>query len=154
MTNPYAAPHEAGGTEPTSESWPTRRQLFVMAVMGAAYGITYVFSHNWVVRTFQPVTEVAVILAPLCIVAGCLAWFCGHFRQLIIAIITLSWSSLWTLAILFVVLYGASYIDWHGFLLALLLLPAGLIIIGWPVMFITPRRRLQNRTGQPSGESK
>lgn len=146
MTNPYAPP--ATRSDPEESSSPSLLKLFLwQAVAGAVWSIIVLLLLHPLVSN-HALTKGLLAYAPLGLGIACRAWFCTGGHELVTAALAMSWGLLCTSAILVVtIMMPAPTVDWLGFAMALLIVPALLALIGWPVMYFARRRRNRRNTG-------
>ncbi len=138
--NPYAAPQEGSDPKPTSETRSLLPQIIWQALAGGAYAAVVFFGAEQI-PAIQRFTLQLGAFALLGIGFGCRAWFCIELRQLITAATALSWGFLWSLGIQICIQDGEISLKWTRFIATLLILPAVLTLIGWPVMSVARRRK-------------
>lgn len=101
---------------------------------------------------FRIVIEIEVGIVLLVGIIEFRAWYCRDLLQLMTASTAVTWGTLLTYSLLVSILRGIFPV-WTYFGLALLILPAALTIIGWPVMYISRRRRHKSLDSQSAGDT-
>lgn len=141
MTNPYAPPDAESNPEPPGS--PSLLKQFFWLVVACAAGVAcgmVIAGLSLTFRLRHAIAKHVVGWAPLWIAVVYRAWFCRGNRQLITVTIVLSWSCLWTLAIISSIL--PIPFKWTGSIPAVVIFPTILTLIGWPVMALGKWRRI------------
>lgn len=154
MTNPYTPPKDGGGLQSSGSTPRLFKQCLSSAVTGVVLAGCIVSLPVQLMgppSLFRTVIEIQVGIVLLIGIIEVHAWSCRGLLQLLTASTAATWGTLLTYSLL-VSIFRGIFPVWTDFGLALLILPAVLTLVGWPVMYIAQRRRLQRLTSQSLGD--